>query len=129
MKNRTSVYVYNRNREAFLTLEAAVADTYLLRLVGLLGKARRWAQGGGGLWIVPSRGVHTIGMLFPIDLVFLNEQKVVVHVEEFVRPFSISRVCLKARSVLELPPHTVFRTQTEVGDVLEIGPHSNRQAI
>jgi uncharacterized membrane protein (UPF0127 family) len=116
------VYVYNRTRDAFLTLEAGVADTYLLRLVGLLGKAKRWVQSGGGLWIVPSRGVHTIGMLFPIDLVFLNDQKVVVRVDEFVRPFSISRVCLKARSVLELPPHTVFRTRTQVGDVLEIGP-------
>ena len=125
MTSKTSVYVYNRTREAFLTLEAAVADTYVLRLVGLLGKAKRWARDGGGLWIVPSRGVHTIGMLFPIDLVFLNDQKVVVRVEEFVRPFSISRVCLKARSVLELPPHTVFRTQTQVGDVLEIGPRSH----
>jgi uncharacterized membrane protein (UPF0127 family) len=118
---RRSVYVYNRTREVFLTLEAIVADTYLLRLVGLLGKTRRWARNGSGLWIVPSRGVHTIGMLFPIDLVFLDDKKVVVHLEEFVRPFRFSRVCLRARSVLELPPHTVFRSGTQVGDVFEIG--------
>ena len=35
---------------------------------------------GTGLWIVPSRGVHTIGMMFPIDLVFLSKDKEVVHV-------------------------------------------------
>lgn len=105
-----------------MTLEAAVADTYLRRLVGLLGKSKSWARRGHGLWIVPSRGVHTIGMLFPIDVIFLNNKRVVVHVQEFMRPFRVSKVCLKASSVLELPPHTIFRTGTQVGDVLEIGP-------
>ena len=120
-QNGRSVYVYNRTREAFVTLEATVADTYPQRLIGLIGKAKRWARLGRGLWIVPSRGVHTIGMLFPIDLIFLNEKKEVVHLEEFVRPFSFSRVCLRAKSVLELPAHTIFRTGTQVGDTLEIG--------
>lgn len=105
-----------------MTLEAAVADTYLRRLVGLLGKAKGWARRGHGLWIVPSRGVHTIGMLFPIDVIFLDNKRVVVHVQEFMRPFRVSKVCLKASSVLELPPHTIFRTGTQVGDLLEIGP-------
>ena len=114
------MYVYNKTREAFVATEAVVADSYVGRLVGLLGKTKRWARFGAGLWIVPSRGVHTIGMLFPIDLVFLNREKEVVHVEEHVRPFRISRVSLKASSVLELPAHTIYRTGTRVGDRLEI---------
>jgi uncharacterized membrane protein (UPF0127 family) len=116
------IYVYNKTRETFVATEATVADSYLRRLVGLLGKTRRWARLGRGLWIVPSRGVHTIGMLFPIDLIFLNKTKQVVHVEEHVRPFSISKVSLKATSVLELPPHTIYRSGTQVGDRLEIAP-------
>ena len=79
-----------------------------------MGSTRR------GLWIKPSRGVHTIGMLFPIDLIFLGKEKEVVEVEEFVRPFRISRVSLKATSILELPPHTIYRTGTKIGDQLEI---------
>jgi uncharacterized membrane protein (UPF0127 family) len=59
-------------------------------------------------------------MLFPIDLIFLGKEKEVVHVEEYVRPFRISRVSMKAASVLELPPHTIYRTGTKVGDQLEI---------
>jgi uncharacterized membrane protein (UPF0127 family) len=114
------VYVYNKTRETFVATEAVVADGYFSRLIGLLGKTKRWARMGAGLWIVPSRGVHTIGMMFSIDLVFLNRKKEVVHVEEVVRPFRISRVSLKTDSVLELPPHTVYRTGTKVGDVLEI---------
>ena len=127
----TPVYVYNKTRETFVATEAVIADGYFSRLVGLLGKTKRWARMGAGLWIVPSRGVHTIGMLFSIDLVFLNKQKEVVHVEEVVRPFRISRVSLKTDSVLELPPHTIYRTGTRVGDVLEISssraPNSDKQ--
>src|SRR5580700_670116 len=112
--------IYNKTRETFVATEATVADSYLRRLVGLLGKTKRWAQLGRGLWIVPSRGVHTIGMLFPIDLIFLSKEKEVVHVEEHVRPFRISAVSLRAMSVLELPAHTIYRTGTQVGDRLEI---------
>src|SRR6266699_6620222 len=80
-----SLYVYNKTREAFVATEATLADSYIRRLVGLLGKTKRWAQLGRGLWIVPSHGVHTIGMLFPIDLVFLSKENQVVHVEEHLR--------------------------------------------
>jgi len=115
-----AVYVYNKTRETFVATEAVVADGYLRRLVGLLGKTKRWARLGAGLWIIPSRGVHTIGMLFPIDLLFLSKDKEVVHVQEHVRPFRVSKVTLKAVSVLELPAHTIYRTGTRVGDLLEI---------
>jgi uncharacterized membrane protein (UPF0127 family) len=121
------VYVYNKTRETFVATEAIVADSYFSRLIGLLGKTRRWAQLGKGLWIVPSRGVHTIGMLFPIDLIFLSGDKEVVHVEEHLRPFRISRVSLKAKSVLELPPHTIYRSRTQVGDRFEIARLNKEQ--
>jgi uncharacterized membrane protein (UPF0127 family) len=118
--NGSHVYVYNRTRESFLGTEVTVADTFVGRIVGLLGKTRNWPRPGRGLWLVPSHGVHTIGMMFAIDLVFLDPNNTVVHVEEFVRPFRISAVSLRARSVLEFPPHTIFRTGTKVGDRLEI---------
>lgn len=111
--------VLNKTRERFVATNVAVADSYLRRLVGLLGKTRKWACAGQGLWIVPSHGVHTIGMLFPIDLIFLDRELSVVHLEEHVKPFRVSRVSLRTHSVLELPAHTVFRTGTCVGDKLE----------
>jgi uncharacterized membrane protein (UPF0127 family) len=121
-QNHRPLYVYNKTRETFVATETMVADSYIRRLVGLLGKTKRWAQLGRGLWIIPSSGVHTIGMLFPIDLIFLSKEKKVVHVEEHVRPFRISKVSLKAESVLELPPHTIYRSGTQIGDRFEIAP-------
>lgn len=112
--------VYNRTRESLVATEAVLADGYWQRLIGLLGKTSKWAHLGAGLWIVPCHGVHTIGMLFPIDVIFVGKNKEVVHIEEHLRPFRISRVCLSASSILELPVHTVSRTGTRVGDSLEI---------
>jgi uncharacterized protein len=127
LDQKRTVYVYNKTRETFVATEAVVADNYVRRLVGLLGKTQSWARLGTGLWIVPSRGVHTIGMLFPIDLIFLNKGKEVVHLEEYVRPFRISRVSLKASSVLELPSHTIYRSGTQIGDRFEISSLMTRQ--
>jgi uncharacterized protein len=120
--NRNGLYVYNKTRETFLATEVRLADTYWSRLVGLLGKTKRWVRPGRGLWIVPSCGVHTIGMLFPIDVIFLDKESRVVHVQEYVRPFRISSVCLKAASVLEVPVYTIHRSGTQIGDRLEIAP-------
>ena len=123
------VCVLNRTRERFVATNVAVANSYFRRLVGLLGKTRRWARAGQGLWIVPSHGVHTIGMLFPIDLIFLDREKNVVRLEEHVKPFRISIGSLRTHSVLELPAHTVFRTGTCVGDQLEfLKPKSDGNA-
>ena len=49
----------------------------------------------------------------------LSKDRTVVHVEE-LRPFRVSRISLKATSVLELPTHAIYRSQTKVGDTLEI---------
>ncbi|MGO8814371.1 MAG: DUF192 domain-containing protein, partial [Terriglobia bacterium] len=124
------ICVYNKTREKFVATHATVADGYFSRLVGLLGTTRRWARPGNGLWIVPSHGVHTIGMMYALDLIFLDRQLTVVGVEEHVRPFRISKVSFKADSVLELPVHTVFRTETRVGDQMEISRvRAHEQAV
>jgi uncharacterized membrane protein (UPF0127 family) len=50
--------------------KVAVADTRATRAVGLL--KRSGLDPGEGLWIVPSRGVHTFWMRFAIDIVALD---------------------------------------------------------
>ncbi|MBI1940927.1 MAG: DUF192 domain-containing protein [Acidobacteria bacterium] len=117
-RDDNSVFVFNRTKQTFLAYRAKMADSVISRLVGLLG--RRSLDGDGGLWIVPSSGIHTVGMLFTIDVVFLNKDLRVVALSELVRPFSVTKLSWQAQSVLELPAHTIFRSQTEVGDQLVI---------
>ena len=59
-------------------------------------------------------------MRFPIDAVYLDRNKVVVHLEENMKPWRIAPVRIRARSVLELPGNTVSATGTVVGDEIEI---------
>jgi len=110
--------VYNQTRESFLSLGVAAADTTMTRLKGLIGKLTLGLD--EGLWIVPSRGIHTVGVLFPLDLVYLDESYKVIHVVESFPTFRISPLIAQAASVLELPTHTIYSSQTQPGDQLVI---------
>lgn len=118
VRDDNTMFVFNKTKQTFLAYRARIADSVISRLVGLLG--RRSIDGDGGLWIVPSSGIHTLGMLFTIDVVFLDKDLKVVALSELVRPFSVTKLSWQAQSVLELPAHTIFRSQTEVGDQLVI---------
>lgn len=108
--------IWNRTRNLLLAGDVAVANTSATRRAGLLGRTGLTA--GEGLWITPCEAVHTIGMKFPIDVVFLNKRKEVVKVRAGLGPWRISG-SLRAHSVLELPAGTAAGTATQPGDQLE----------
>ena len=115
-------YAFNRTRQAFLASDLRVADTHWMRLKGLIGTRVDDFSCGQGLWIVPCQGVHTMLMQFPIDVLYLDENNIVLHVEENVRPWRLTPIRTRASSVLELPGRTLFSSGTEVGDEIEIRP-------
>jgi uncharacterized membrane protein (UPF0127 family) len=112
------VFVYNQTKETFLAFKVRVADSIGGRLIGLLG--RKSLQPSCGLWLIPTSCIHTIGMLFPFDVVLIDKNFRVVGVREMVRPFSIVRPRLHAESVIELPVYTIYKSRTEIGDQLVI---------
>jgi uncharacterized membrane protein (UPF0127 family) len=111
---RRKFCVYNQTRECFLSLEVTAADTILSRLRGLIGRLR--LRSDEGLWVVPSSGIHTMGVLFPLDLIYLDEDYRVIHIVEYFRTFRIAPLRTQAASVLELPTHTIYSSQTQPGD-------------
>ncbi len=113
-----TVCVFNRNRESFLGLRVARADTLLTRLKGLLGRIR--LNPDDGIWLMPSQGIHTIGMLFPIDVIYLDEANRVIHLIENLGPFRISPLRMRCVSILELPLRAIFSSNTRIGDELLI---------
>ncbi len=113
-----TVCVFNRNRESFLGLRVARADTPLTRLKGLLGKLR--LNPDDGIWLMPSQGIHTIGMLFPIDVIYLDASNRVIHLIENLGSFRISPLRMKCASILELPLRAIFSSNTRIGDELLI---------
>jgi uncharacterized protein len=112
-----TVRVLNRTREIPLGDRVRTAQTFLSRLVGLLGTGA--IAEGEGLWIVPCRSVHTLGMRYPIDVAFLDARGVVVGTLEGLPPNRIGRVFRDARGALELRAGTLAATGTAPGDRLE----------
>ena len=117
MKRRTYC-VYNQIRECFISLGVTPADTTFARLKGLIGRTQ--LKFDDGVWVVPSRGIHTLGVLFPLDLMYLDSNNRVLHLIEHFRPFRVAPLRAQAASVLELPTHTIYSSQTQVGDQLLI---------
>jgi uncharacterized protein len=113
-------YAFNRTRNAYLATHLCVAGTHWSRLLGLMGKDPAGFPAGDGLWIIPSRGVHTIAMRFPIDVLYLDPNKVVVHIEQNLKPWRVARVSMRTASVLELPGDTLKSSGTTIGDEIEI---------
>ena len=67
---------------------------------------------------MPSQGIHTIGLFFPIDVIYLSESCQVIHLIEHMKPFRIAPIRMHCRSVLELPARTIYASSTQVGDQL-----------
>jgi uncharacterized membrane protein (UPF0127 family) len=111
---------FNQTRQLYLATSLAVAQTHWSRLRGLLGASESDFRNGCGLWIRPCRGVHTLAMRFPIDVVYLDPAGTVVHLERDLRPWRFAPVRMQAASVLELPGNTVDETGTALGDRIEI---------
>ena len=110
--------VTNLTKNTWLATKTRKADNFITRLVGLLKRSGLGPE--EALWLMPSKGIHTIGMKFPIDVVFLNRKNFVLAIVPSMAPYRISRIELRAYSVLELPNGTIKKSQTEVGDQLEI---------
>jgi uncharacterized protein len=113
-------YAFNRTRNAYLANRLSVAATHWSRFRGLMGMDAASFPAGNGLWIIPSRGVHTLGMKFPIDVLYLDTNKRVVHVERNLKPWRVARVSVRTVSVLELPGDSLKSNGTTVGDEIEI---------
>jgi uncharacterized protein len=90
-----------------------VASTHASRAVGLL--TRTGLEPGEALWIVPSRGVHTLGMRFAIDVLALDEQGNVVDAVSNLRPWRVRLPRKGTAGVLELPAGTLQSTRTALG--------------
>jgi hypothetical protein len=111
-----SLKFYHRATGACVAERVMLANTALTRLRGLIG--RRGLAPGEALWLRPSSGVHTIGLRFAIDVVFLDRELRVVKLIENLRPFRLALPHLRAASVLEMSAHSIARLGLRVGDRL-----------
>ena len=97
-----------------------VTATRAERARGLLGRSN--FEPDAGLWIAPSRGVHTCGMQFTIDLVALDATGTVIDCVAGLRPWRVRLPRRRGVGVLELPEGSLQRTKTRRGHQLAFEP-------
>jgi hypothetical protein len=120
MLHFAAIAAVNRTRGICLAENVRVARTHWTRLRGLIGTQKSAFQPGQALWIVPCRGVHTLAMHYPLDVIYLDRSGYVVDLQAGVKPWRFAPVHLRAASVLELPSGVIQRSGTAIGDQIEI---------
>lgn len=113
----THASVINTRNGRTLVNFARVALSYRERVTGLLGDF--CLPEGEGLLIPSCRRIHTVGMRFGIDVVFMGDDGVVLCLANNLGPGN-QVVCAEAHSVLELPGGTIRDTATVIGDRLQL---------
>jgi uncharacterized membrane protein (UPF0127 family) len=102
-----------REGEVLAALE--VAESRQERMQGLLGR-----EGiDGAILLRPARSVHSVGMVFAIDVAFCTKELVVVRTIR-LRPGRMTRPCLRGGSVIEAESGAFDRWNLRPGDCLEI---------
>ena len=97
-----------------------LADGFVSRLVGLLGRPSLGE--GEGLWITPCDSIHTFFMRFPIDVVFVNKDGVVLRRLDAIPAWRATRIHSKATACLELPAGVLEAAGVMPGHRLEMRP-------
>lgn len=109
--------ILNSANEKIVADKVKVADTVISRFIGLLN--RKSFEEGEGLLIVPCNSIHSFGMKFSFDAVFLDKSNKVRFVIKNMHPWKVSPVIFNVNQVLELPAGTIERAEINIGDTLK----------
>ncbi len=107
---------YNQTRECFLGLEVKVVDLPAMRIGELM--TARPLKSGDGVWMKPFRGIPAAEMAAPLDLIYLDADCRVIDAVESFPTLQVSSSSPGPESVLALPAHSIYSSQTQSGDQL-----------
>ena len=111
------IRVDNVTRGTPIIESGRMARTLWSRFRGLMGVAS--LPPGSGLVIEPCSSIHTHFMRFPIDVLYVNRDHVIVGIDRNLRPWWLGRFYKKVLYVVELP--TGGAAGCQVGDRLQVG--------
>ncbi len=114
--------LYNKTKQRMIIQKISLADSLFKKFKGLMFERKENFDYAlvfdFGCEVKTRASVHMLFVFFPIDLIFLDNQKRVVDIKEKFRPFELNYTPKKpARYLIELPQGSAFKIQ--VGDELE----------
>jgi len=106
------ISVVNDNNGIILAINVGVTETNIERSTGLLGTY--YLPYSCGLLIQPCHVIHTFGMRYDIDVLFLDDNFGVLEIIPNLPPMQTA-YCIAGKMALELPAGTADATRTKVG--------------
>jgi uncharacterized membrane protein (UPF0127 family) len=95
-----------------------IADNIWTRLRGLMGRSK--LRDNEGLLLAPCNAVHMMFMRFPIDVVFLSNDLVVISILYNLKPWHVSPIVRGASKVVELEVGSTEKKRINIGDKLSL---------
>lgn len=96
------------------------ANTFTRRLKGLMGT--KALPEDTGLLLEPCNSVHTWHMKYPIDVIYLNSQDQVLHIEPSMPPNTWGKRVKEAAKVLEINAGLAANRKIQPGDIIDLDP-------
>ncbi len=110
--------LFNTDRGRLIVEDLEIAEDRRSRSRGLIGHAP--LAMGQGMMLNPCRWIHTFGMSFPIDVIYVSKDWRVVAVSENLPPRRIDRPVPRAQLAIELAAGAIRQSGLRVGDHLEM---------
>lgn len=92
------------------------ANTLIKRMVGLLGRDK--FDEIDGLLLCPCSQIHSIGMKFDFDAVYLDKNDKIIELCKYIKKNKILPYNIRAKKVLELPVGVIDSKCLALGDKL-----------
>ena len=113
------VALFNERTNQAVATQVEIAATRRSRNRGLLG--RDHLDEAAAMLLAPCTSVHTVGMRFPIDVVFVDRQGYAVKVVRNLRPWRIA-LSIGGSAVIEMAAGSLRWGQVVPGDRLYLAP-------
>jgi hypothetical protein len=114
------ICAYNQTRECFLGVHVVAGDFTLASFQDWMSTLK--PNSGAGMWLAPFRGLPASEVSAPLDLLYIDENSRVIEPVEFFPTYKVSPGSPTAASVLVLPSHSIYASQTQKGDQLVLCP-------
>ncbi len=112
------IEIRNTTQNNIIASQGIMADTFLRRLKGLLGKTE--ISDDEALCIKPCKSVHTFFMRFPIDVIFIDRENKVINITKSLKPFKTSKYIKNAMYVIEIGAGMSEIKDVRIGDKVGI---------
>lgn len=104
-------------RKELIISEVVEANSFFSKLSGLI--TRKKLRDNQGFLIRDCNGIHTIGMRYGIDAVFIDRANRVLKIYYDIKPFRVTPFIKGAFSVLETAAGIIKRTSLKESDLIK----------